>query len=278
MSEPVSVITTVYNGEQYINRAKQSILQQSFTEFEWVIVNDGSTDNTWEKLTDLAEQDDRIEVHSPGRLGRAKALNYAVEQSSGEYIVNYDIDDVSYENRIATQVKFLEKNPEVGVVGSYYLLADKIRNEEYIRKPPTEHKQIVRAFARYIPMAHTMVTFRKATWKKAGKYPEIDNLIDFGLWIQIAQTDWKFANVPEVLGEHYVHQESFWNKNFQYTSQQKDIIGMHIKAIRELKLPKWMIIYSVGRVFYPLFPASLKRFVRRTLGGSDEEDLSDRNQ
>lgn len=278
MATNVSIITTVYNGEQYIESARKSILSQSYPNFEWVIVNDGSTDNSLKKIKNLCDDDERIKLYNPGRLGRAKALNYAVEKSSGEYIVNYDIDDKSYENRVEKQVELLEDNPDIGVVGSYYVLGDEIRDEKYIRKPPTEHADIVRAFARYIPMAHTMVTFRRTAWQNAGGYPEIDNLIDFGLWIEIAQNGWKFKNIPEVLGEHYVHEKSFWNKNFEYKSQQKDIIKMHIEAINRLNLPKWMIIYPIGRVFYPFFPTRLKKLVRRTLGGSNEEDMGNSEQ
>lgn len=274
MSPPVSVITTVYNGEDYIDQSKECILNQDYEDLEWIIVDDGSTDDSVQLLREVESEDDRVTVFTPGRLGRARALNFAVEQATGDIIVNHDIDDVSYKNRIQEQVNFLSENPDVGVVGCHYILVDDIRNERYVRQPPTDHPDIIRALARYIPLAHTLATFRKSAWKEAGKYPDIENLIDMGLWIQIANEDWKFANIPEVLGEHLVHNESFWNDKYSYIEQQWDMIQMNIQAIRTLNLPMKMYIYPIGRIFYPLMPTRLKKYVRRTIGGSDESDVS----
>jgi glycosyltransferase involved in cell wall biosynthesis len=84
----VSVITTVYNGERFFDRAVPSILDQAGVDFEWVIVDDGSTDRTPELLADLVGRDLRVRVRSPGRLGRARALNLAVEHARGIHIAN----------------------------------------------------------------------------------------------------------------------------------------------------------------------------------------------
>jgi len=269
----VSVVTTVYNGEPYFNRAVPSILSQTFKDFEWIIVDDGSQDRTPEFLHELASKDHRIKVFQPGRLGRGRALNYAVERACGEYIVQQDFDDISYPQRIEKQIAFLDEHPEIGVVGSYYVVIDEIRNEKYIRKPPCEHNEITRAMAKFIPFAHTLVTFRKKAWEDADGYPLVDDIEDLRLWIRMAKAGWKLANIPEVLGEHFVHSQSFWHKHFKYVRRQRELAKVQWEAILVLNLPLWMGIYPVGRFLYPWLPASLKRFVRRTLRLSREEDI-----
>jgi hypothetical protein len=116
--------------------------------------------------------------------------------------------------------------------------------------------------------------FRKEAWSQVGGYPMIDNLIDLGLWVKIAaETDWKFSNVPKTLGEHFVHDNSFWHRNFEYVKRQRDLAQLQARAIRSLDLPKWMYVYPAGRLVYPYLPNRIKRFVRRTVGKSNEEDV-----
>ena len=114
MTPRVSVVTTVYNGEPYLDRAIPGILAQTFKEFEWILVDDGSQDRTPELLRELAQRDSRVRVFSPGRLGLAAAANYGVSQARGEYIARQDFDDTSYPDRLRLQVTFLDAHPDVG--------------------------------------------------------------------------------------------------------------------------------------------------------------------
>lgn len=270
----VSVVTTVFNGEPYFDRAVPSILGQTYHEFEWIIVDDGSTDGTKEFLLKLQIKDHRIKVFSPGRLGRAKALNFAIEQATGAFIVQQDFDDISYPQRIEVQVNFLKQNPEIAAVGSFYIVNDTIRNECYIRKPPVTHNAIVKSMAKGIPFAHTLVTFRKEAWKSVGGYPEVEDIEDLRLWIRFAKYGWKLANIPNVLGEHFVHSQSYWHRNFKYIRRQRTLAAVQCQAIRELNLPKWMYIYPLGRLLYPYLPKELKRIIRRKLARSEEDDIT----
>src|SRR5918997_5121963 len=139
----VSVVTTVYNGEPYVDRAIPGILGQTLTDFEWIMVDDGSKDRTPEILRDLAARDSRIRVFSPGRLGISAAANYGVSQARGEYVARQDFDDRSYPDRLQLQVALLDALPDVGVVGCHYVLVDENRGERYVRMPPAEHAAIV---------------------------------------------------------------------------------------------------------------------------------------
>lgn len=269
----VSVVTTVYNGEPYVDRAIPSILGQTFEDFEWVLVDDGSQDRTPEILQDLARRDSRIRVFSPGRLGLTKAANYGLTQARGEYIARQDFDDTSYPDRLRRQVEFLDAHAEVGVVGAYYVLVDQNRGERYVRMPPTGHDAIIPAMARSIPFANTIVMFRRRVWADAGGYPEVADLEDLLLWLSAAKLGWRFANLPEVLGEHHVHATSFFHRSFKYADRQRGLARIQARVVRELKLPRWMYLFAFGRYAYAYSPTGLKRVLRRTLGGSEERDL-----
>lgn len=270
----VSVISTVYNGEQHFNKALPSILAQSYSDFEYIIVNDGSSDNTLALLNKEAENDSRVRVIDAGRVGRSRALNLAVEHAQGEFIIQQDFDDVSYSNRISEQIKYFENNSQVGVVGAFYKLIDENREEYYIRKPPERHADLVLAMARYIPIAHTIAAFRKKAWADAGGYPSVDDIEDLHLWISMVKCGWRAENIPLVLGEHFVYSQSYWHKSFRYKDRQKKLMMAQIRAIKDLKLPVYCYIYPVGRTIYGLLPNTAKRLIRRVVGRSKEADVT----
>jgi glycosyltransferase involved in cell wall biosynthesis len=273
MTPKVSVVTTVYNGAPYVDRAIPGILGQTFTDFEWILVDDGSQDHTPEVLRDLAARDQRVRVFSPGRLGITAAANYGLAQARGEYIARQDFDDRSYSDRLRLQVAVLDAHPEVGVVGGYYLIVDENRGERYVRMPPTEHSAILAEMARSIPLANTIAMFRRRVWSEAGGYPEVADLEDQLLWLKAAKLGWRFVNVPEVLGEHFVHGASFFHRSFKYVDRQRNLARVQAQVVRELGLPRWMYLFALGRYGYTYCPTVLKRMLRRTLGGSQERDL-----
>jgi glycosyltransferase EpsE len=269
----VSVVTTVYNGAPYVDRAIPSILAQTFEDFEFILVDDGSTDRTPEILRQLASRDHRVRIFSPGRLGVAAAANYGISQARGEYIARQDFDDRSYPDRLRLQVALLDAHPEVGVVGGHYILVDENRGERYVRMPPAEHLAIVSYMARSIPFANTLVAFRRQAWTEAGGYPEVADMEDLLFWVKVARLRWHFASIPELLGEHFVHPASFFHRSFKYSQRQRALARAQAHAVRELRLPSWMYVYALGRYAYAYCPTPVKRALRRTLGGSKERDL-----
>jgi glycosyltransferase EpsE len=271
MTPRVSVVTTVYNGEPYFDRAIPGILAQTFDDFEWILVDDGSQDRTPELLRELARRDARVRVFTPGRLGLARAANYGVRQANGEYIARQDFDDSSYPERLRLQVTFLDAHPKVGVVGGYYVLVDERRDERYVRMPPTEHSAIIAAMARYIPLANTIVTFRRQVWTEAGGYPEVADLEDLRLWLRAGKLGWRFANLPQILGEHYVHDTSFFHRSFRYIDRQRGLAQVQAQAVRELRLPSWMYVFAFARYAYAYLPRGLKRAFRRRIGPRERD-------
>jgi glycosyltransferase involved in cell wall biosynthesis len=272
MTPRVSVVSTVYNGEPYLDRSIPGILAQTYTDFEFILVDDGSTDNTLAALHRVEASDPRVRVFTPGRLGVAHAYNFGVAQARGEYVARQDFDDRSYPERLRLQVALLDANPRVGIVGGHYVLVDERRNERYVRMPPTGHAAVREAMAKYVPIAHTLATFRRQAWVEAGGYPIVNNLIDQRFYLRVAKLGWELANVPEVLGEHYVHDASFFHRTLEYVDRQRDLARVQAQSVRELGLPRWMYLYSVARHAYAYVPPGVKRVLRRQMAGSQERD------
>jgi glycosyltransferase involved in cell wall biosynthesis len=269
----VSVVTTVYNGEPYFDRAVPSILAQNFEDFEFVLVDDGSTDRTAELLRELPARDPRVRVFSPGRLGVANAYNYGVAQARGEYIAHQDFDDRSYPDRLRLQVELLDSQPELGLVGGHFVVVDEKTGERYARMPPTEHGAILSAMARYIPIAHSTATYRRRAWSEAGGYPVVNNLIDLRFYLRVGKLGWRFGGVPQLIGEHFVHESSFFHRTLKYADRQRDLARVQAQAIRELGLPSWMYLFALGRHAYAYIPPRWKRIIRRGLVGLREQDV-----
>ena len=112
----ISVIMSVFNGEKYLERSIHSILEQTYKEFEFLILDDASTDNTANILTEFTERDSRIKVfHNSENLGLTKSLNYLVDQSKNDILARQDVDDFSEKNRFFEQLKFLKMRNIVSV-------------------------------------------------------------------------------------------------------------------------------------------------------------------
>jgi glycosyltransferase involved in cell wall biosynthesis len=120
----VSVLITVYNDELNIGKAIDSIINQTYQRFELVIVNDGSTDTTLTILMQYQRIDDRIKIISQDNQGTAVAANNGLQHCTGKYIARLDSDDISYPGRLAEEVKFMEANPHIGLVGGGCHIAD----------------------------------------------------------------------------------------------------------------------------------------------------------
>jgi hypothetical protein len=127
--------------------------------------------------------------------------------------------------------------------------------------------------ARYVPIAHTTATFRRRAWQEAGGYPIVNNLIDLRFYLRVAKLGWRFANLQEVVGEHYVHDASWFHRTLKYVERQRDLARVQAQAVRELGLPSWMYLFSLGRHAYAYIPPTMKRLVRRGMVRSRERDV-----
>ena len=118
MSVPlISVILPVFNGGAYLAQAVESVLTQTLADFELIIINDGSTDNSWEIIQNYAREDGRIKAFSQTNKGLVATLNRGLGKARGAYLARMDSDDICFEHRFAAQAKALDDRPELGVVG-----------------------------------------------------------------------------------------------------------------------------------------------------------------
>ena len=119
MKKPrISVLMTAYNSQQYVAQAMESILNQTFSDFEFIIINDGSTDDTARIIRQYATRDSRIKfIDNKVNKGLISVLNQGLELCKGEYIARMDSDDISIPTRFALQLEYMDAHPDVGVLG-----------------------------------------------------------------------------------------------------------------------------------------------------------------
>lgn len=274
-SPRVSVVMPAYNEEKLIRRSVCSILSQSYTDFELIVVDDGSTDNTWQILNEF--DDPRIRLARPGRLGFNRALNYGMSMARGEYIARMDADDESLPDRLERQVAFLGINPEISILGAPYLKYDAMRNECLLRVHPQTDQEIRRAMGFYIPICHGAVMFRKIVVDKLGGYNEdVLDQEDLELWLRAAPY-FKFANLD--LPPAYIYwfdpKKSFFEGSLGRPKRTWISLRLHARAIRELDLPAYNYTMLGAKFLYAfLLPNRLKRFARKLVSGNKETQVS----
>jgi glycosyltransferase involved in cell wall biosynthesis len=194
----ISVIMSVYNAQRYLQEAIDSLLQQTFKNFEFIIINDGSTDATIDILNRY--NDHRIIIiNHPRNLGLARSLNNAIGLAKGKYIARMDADDISLPHRLSKQLTYLEHNPEIAVLGSAYYEIDEYNNVSKLVQLFCEDEQIKRQLCLgQFSIAHPTAMIRKDALLDVGAYNE--NLMftqDKDLWIRLAGKGYKFANLRE---------------------------------------------------------------------------------
>ena len=185
MNKPkVSIIMPVYNAEKYLREAIESILNQTFTDFEFIIIYDPSFDNTLNIINSYSDARIRI-IENKKRTGLVKSLNKAVRYTHGEYIARQDADDISLPNRLKLQLDFLEKHPEVALLGTgIYVINEKGETIEKRIMHPNPKKSLLKG-NRFI---HGSVMFRKPVIDELGTYNELfKNSEDYELWLRLSQ-------------------------------------------------------------------------------------------
>jgi len=194
----VSVVMSVYNGEKYLKEAIDSILNQTFKDFEFIIVNDGSTDKTTDILQDY--RDSRIiTVTNDQNIGVPKSRNKALSIANGRYFAVMDAGDISLPQRLEKQVKFLDNHFEVGLVGSYYYIIDEEARELHIQEYPTKDEDIKKVFLERNCFGHGTAMFRRICLAKVGLYREVFKYShDYDIILRISE-HYQVANIDEPL-------------------------------------------------------------------------------
>lgn len=230
---PISVLMPVYNGRKYLRTSVNSILSQTFKDFEFIIVDDGSTDGTWAEIEKNAGIDKRIvPLRNRKNLRTSAALNRGLAAAKGKYIVRMDADDWSYPDRLEEQYKFMESHPEVGVSGGTIVVCDSKLNGINERKYPLTDKEVRKIIFRFSPFAHPATIWRTSVIKGVGGYNEnIPLSQDYELYFRVGKIS-KFGNLNKVLLKLRTHHDS--SSVVRGKFQEQYTIYSRIKAFLEL--------------------------------------------
>ncbi len=213
----VTVLMTFFNAEKTILDSIKSILNQSFEDFELLLVNDGSTDNSLNIIKQL--KDTRLKLHSPGKLGRAAALNFGLKEAKADFVAILDADDEAIQNRLSVQYQFL-KNNNVSLVASDALLVDSKGNSIGSTNYKSDHEDLVLELLNFKPFPHSSVMFKKKHVMQFSGYNErCQKSIDFNMYIDLIQNDLKIHCLKENLIKLRVYSSSWGvsdSKSLQY--------------------------------------------------------------
>ncbi len=197
----------VYNCENYLREQLESLLQQTFTDYELLIVNDGSTDSTLSILKEYAGRDDRICIYTNEfSKGIAGGLNTALKYAKGKYIARSDGDDIHTKNRLEIQYKFLESHPAIDIIGGRALLFNQsgvIRQSVYPKSPI----ELAWKFISNTYFCHPSVMFRSSVYQELGGYPD-EPSEDFAYFSKILKTH-RGSNLEDILLNYRVHEKSY---------------------------------------------------------------------
>ena len=196
----LTVLMSVFNADRYLQSAIDSILNQTFSDFEFLIINDGSTDNTSKILASYYDTRIRI-VDNEHNIGLTKSLNKGLEISRGEYIARMDADDISLPDRLGRQMSFLDSTSHIHCVGCDNFIIDENRRETGQLKWPHGRNANIRAIASSTnPVGHPNVIYRKDVVMRIGKYNEFyPTCQDLELWFRFYKHGYLTDNVPRRL-------------------------------------------------------------------------------
>ncbi|WOI58409.1 glycosyltransferase family 2 protein [Palleronia sp. LCG004] len=196
----VSVLLPVYNAQAYLAEAIESILRQSFADFEFLIIDDGSTDGSVEIVSLYAARDPRIRFVARENRGLVATLNELAEMAQGEYLARMDADDISLSDRFLHQVARLDAEPGLSALGTWWLNIDEMGNPIYVATPPLDHPTVdALNLSGVAALSHPSVMMRTDRFREVGCYIETyKSAEDVDLWLRLAEHG-RLANLDEVL-------------------------------------------------------------------------------
>lgn len=256
----ITVLMSVYNGLPYLQESINSILNQSFKDFEFIIIEDCSSDTSLEVLKSYAKKDRRIRlIKNTENKGLGANLKKGVELAKGDYIARMDDDDISLPHRLQTQLDFAQANPEIDIIGSFATDINEKGDDIGLRKMPTSHEDIIK-YIWTCPIIHPTALIKKESLLKAGSYGDEKRRQDYALWFRCAKHSLKFANIPEPLLKYRFADEYFKKNNFPALITQAKI-GW--KGCIQVKASPVAYIGVAVPLIRSLFPKFIQRWLAK---------------
>lgn len=222
----VSVVMPVYNGGFYLIDAVASIVQQAFTDWQMICVDDGSTDGSGRILEWFSQQDSRIQVVHQDNAGIVSALNRGCSLAAAPLICRMDCDDIAFADRLESQIEFMKSNPKCGAVGGAILEIDSEGDPLCVSRLPGSHHEIVeRLLSRQTGLFHPSTMIRAAAFEAVGGYRSGYQWIeDHDLWLRLAQRG-QLANTNDVVICYRQHEGSVcWQRSDHQRELMNDLL------------------------------------------------------
>jgi len=266
---------TNYNAASYIREAIESILWQTLRDFELIIVDDGSTDTSWDIIQKYSKQDTRIRCYKNDKnYWISSTRNRLLDLAQGEYIAWLDSDDRARSDRLEKQIQFLETHPEYGIVGSWMTIIDARGNEKGVREAPLGDIEIRKSFYFRTPVSLVSQMMVKKYREQIGYFQEtLESAEDLDFLLRACQYC-KLANIPENLTQYRIH-----GKNISIRKQKKQIqntllVRKNIEKLgykmnwfaRYIQYITWLMQYLPPRFVISIFYQSIKimRYEKKT--------------
>ena len=257
----VSVIMGVYNGERTVSEAIDSIINQTFTDWEFIICDDASTDSTLSILNEYKEcfPDKFIILHNENNLMLSGSLNRCLDVARGEYIARMDDDDISLPDRFEKEVSVLNST-DFDVVGSMVQFFDSDGLGEIINK--IEYPDIY-DLPKGNPFFHPTIMMRKSAFDKLGGYTTAEHtrrMEDVDLWYRFYSMGFKGYNIQEVLLNYRLDKNALKKRKLKYSLDASKIVFYGVKM---LNLPAKYYIYSLKPIVSYILPEGIKSIYRK---------------
>ncbi|MGB5824671.1 MAG: glycosyltransferase [Proteocatella sp.] len=256
----ISVIMSVYNGEKYLKESIQSVLNQTYRNFEFLIIDDASSDKTEEIIKKFAKKDNRIKYYkNDTNVGLTKNLNKLISYSSGDLIARMDADDIAISNRFLSQIKVFEERNDIEFIFSNAEIIDNDSKFVCNSWMPYDCKDVLSLMPQFNYIIHPSIMIKKVIFEKVGYYNEkFVKGQDKELWLRCIQNDIKFYFINENLIRYRVNPDSVRSKindNYYYKLSRYCINNNNkkksLKYMKNLKIHEKINILT--RILIPYF-------------------------
>lgn len=252
----VSVIMGIYNCESTLSEAIDSIINQTYANWELIICDDGSSDSTFEIASELRNKfpNKIILLKNDSNMGLNYTLNKCLSKVTGEYVARMDADDISLPTRLEKEVDFLNNNPEYAIVSTGMICFDE--NGDWGRNL-TKEKPELKDIVKSTPFCHAPCMVRVKAYKDVNGYSVDKKLLrveDYHLWVKMYEKGYKGYNLQETLYKMRDDRNATIRRN--YRNRINEAYVKHL-AIMKLKLPKWNYIYALRPLIVGMLPVSI---------------------
>ena len=266
----VSVVMAVYNGEPWVKEAIDSILGQTLTDLEFVVVDDGSTDGTVPIAQ--ARRDGRLRVVRQARGGQTAALNRGLRAARAPLLARLDADDVALPDRLERQVAFLHAHPEIGLLGTGCHEIAPSGAVVRTLTPPPDDLAIRRRLIRANPFIHSSVMFRRSAVEAAGSYDETFAVAqDYDLWLRMSGVT-RLANLPEPLVLRRLAPGRL--SSVRDSTRLRDELIARLRAVRRGNYAPWQLVFAARPLCALAVPPRLRRVLRSALGTAEPQTVA----